>query len=236
MDGMSSTTIGRVVYDVVINQKWGLFRFQELVSEMPRECRRNIWDADRVTNVIRNKLQHKKVLVLIDDMDKLELVASLVRKHGWFIPGSRIVISARILNKTSLNVLDISFGQPKDRGNVLNVIFNEAEKANNGMFLDVACFLTEMDDDHVTRTVQSLFSDHLQAKSGMKVLINKSLIDISVNEHILPLQDLSDKCFTQKNLEEPRSHKKFLVRVLTSSLSLEGSVNLKTVSLTNFFC
>ncbi|KAJ9167399.1 hypothetical protein P3X46_022054 [Hevea brasiliensis] len=209
MDGMSSTTIGRVVYDAVIRQKWELFRFQELVSEMPRECSRNIWDADRVINVIRSKRQHKKVLVLLDDLDNLELVASLLRKHGWFIQGSRIVISARTPNKTILNVLDIRFGEPQGRENLFDASFNKAEKANNSMFLDIACFLKEMDDDHITRIVQSLVSGDLQAKSGTKFLISKSLIDISDNEYLLPLQDLSKKYFSQKNLEETRSHEKF---------------------------
>ncbi|WCJ34840.1 Disease resistance protein (TIR-NBS-LRR class) family [Euphorbia peplus] len=167
MDGMGRTTVARVVYDAVVNEKLGNERFRQVVSEMPKECIRYIWDTDAVINTIRKKMVHKKVLLLVDHVDTLEQVASLLMKHayGWVVPKSRIIVSASTPNKTILNVLDISFQVP--------------EATEHNISLDIACFVTEMDDSHVTRIIRSLVSTNLCTNSGIKVLINKSLINIS---------------------------------------------------------
>ncbi|XP_016646815.1 PREDICTED: probable disease resistance protein RPP1 [Prunus mume] len=43
--------------------------------------------------MIKEKLQHRKLLVIIDDVDKVEQLEALARSHDWFGPGSRIDIT-----------------------------------------------------------------------------------------------------------------------------------------------
>ncbi|XP_065847528.1 uncharacterized protein [Euphorbia lathyris] len=199
MDGMARTTIARVVYDAVVNnEKWGNGRFRELVCEIPKECTRYIWDIDTVINAIRKKMVHKKVLLLVDHVDTLEQVASLVRKHAHghdlVVPNIRIIVSATTPNKTILNALDISF--------------HILETTEPNLFLDIACFVMEMDDSHVTRIIRSLVSTNLCANNGMKVLINKTSINIEEPTSLDMLLDVggtgdssksSDSCWKIKN-------------------------------------
>ncbi|XP_050275040.1 TMV resistance protein N-like isoform X2 [Quercus robur] len=46
-------------------------------------------------NEIMEKLQHKKILLILDDVDKLVQVENLLGKCNWFASGSRIIITTR---------------------------------------------------------------------------------------------------------------------------------------------
>ncbi|ANM68757.1 Disease resistance protein (TIR-NBS-LRR class) family [Arabidopsis thaliana] len=52
--------------------------------------------------VVKQRLKHKKVLIVLDDVDNLELLKTLVGQTGWFGPGSRIIVTTqdRILLKS----------------------------------------------------------------------------------------------------------------------------------------
>ncbi|WCJ36860.1 Disease resistance protein (TIR-NBS class) [Euphorbia peplus] len=216
MDGMRRTTMARVVYDAVVNEKWGNDRFQELVCEMPKECSRYVWDIDTVINAIQKKMALKKVLLLVDHVDTLEQVASMVRKHAhrWVVPKSRIIVSASTPNKPILNALDINFHVP--------------ETTENNLFLDIACFVAEMDDSHVTRIIRSLVSTNLCTNSGMEVLINKTLINISDYDKPLNIEEptsldmLLDMCSTRDNNRLSESNSK------PKNRSTYGSVDKKS--------
>nr|AXU93650.1 RPP4/RPP5-like protein [Arabidopsis thaliana] len=42
--------------------------------------------------VVEQRLKHKKVLILLDDVDNLEFLKTLVGKVEWFGPGSRVIV------------------------------------------------------------------------------------------------------------------------------------------------
>ena len=44
---------------------------------------------------MEQRLKHKKVLIIIDDVDDLELLKTLVAQTGWFGIGSRIVVISK---------------------------------------------------------------------------------------------------------------------------------------------
>ncbi|PWA99313.1 NB-ARC domains-containing protein [Artemisia annua] len=46
-------------------------------------------------SMIKSRLCHKKVLIVLDDVDSLEQLESLVGSHDWFGDGSRIIITTR---------------------------------------------------------------------------------------------------------------------------------------------
>ena len=44
---------------------------------------------------IKSRLSRKKILLVLDDVDKLKQLEMLSGEHDWFGPGSRIIITAR---------------------------------------------------------------------------------------------------------------------------------------------
>nr|AXU93657.1 RPP4/RPP5-like protein [Arabidopsis thaliana] len=56
--------------------------------------------------VVEQRLKHKKVLILLDDVDNLEFLKTLVGKAEWFGPGSRIIVITQ--DKQLLKAHDIN--------------------------------------------------------------------------------------------------------------------------------
>ena len=52
-------------------------------------------DVDEGINVIKKKLRHKKVLIVVDDVDSLSQLKYLVPHRDWTGRGSRIIIMTR---------------------------------------------------------------------------------------------------------------------------------------------
>ncbi|XP_059665291.1 disease resistance protein RUN1-like [Cornus florida] len=110
--GIGKTTIARAVF----NRKSGEFESrcflanvreeskkhglvylqQKLLKGILKEGDLNISDVGHGINVIKRRLQHKKVLVVIDDVNSLEQLESLAGGNYWFGGfGSEIIITTR---------------------------------------------------------------------------------------------------------------------------------------------
>ena len=110
MGGIGKTTLARVVFRMVSNkfegccflpnvrevcEKDGLIPLQQqLIREILKESM-SIHDVDEGVFVIKNRLRHKRILLVLDDVNQLGQLKKLVGKHNWFGSGSRIIITTR---------------------------------------------------------------------------------------------------------------------------------------------
>ena len=108
---MGKTTLARVVY-YMVSKKFEACSFIENVREKSQKDRllflqqKLIYDILMETNLkikdeydgdlkVMNKVHHKRILLVLDDVDKLKQLKMLAGKHHWFVPGSRIIITTR---------------------------------------------------------------------------------------------------------------------------------------------
>ncbi|CAJ2635787.1 unnamed protein product [Trifolium pratense] len=129
--GIGKTTLSIAVYNLIADQfealcflenvrensnKHGLQHLQKiLLSETLGEKKIKLSSVKQGISIIKHRLQQKKVLLILDDVDKIEQLEALVGGSDWLGSGSRVIITSRDkhlfeshgVNRTyELNVLD----------------------------------------------------------------------------------------------------------------------------------
>ncbi|KAJ6858006.1 TMV resistance protein N isoform X1 [Populus alba x Populus x berolinensis] len=115
MPGIGKTTIAKVVFNQLckgfegscflsdINETSkqfnGLARLQkQLLRDILKQDVANFDCADRGKVLIKERLRHKRVLVVADDVAHLDQLNALMGERSWFGPRSRVIITTRDSN------------------------------------------------------------------------------------------------------------------------------------------
>ncbi|CAN6699777.1 unnamed protein product [Malus baccata var. baccata] len=110
MGGLGKTTVAKAIYNQIHPQfefkcfiadvrettsKHDLVDLQKKLISNILKKKHEISCVDEGIGLIKQQFRHRKILVIVDNIDKVEQLDAIVGSHDWFGPGSRIIITTR---------------------------------------------------------------------------------------------------------------------------------------------
>ncbi|KAK9938498.1 hypothetical protein M0R45_015231 [Rubus argutus] len=240
MGGIGKTTMVRVVYERISGEfelsflltnvrnsveKSGLLNLQKQLLSGIWTKKGDISDLHEGTAIIRRLLGHKKVLLILDDVNHSSHLKYLAGNQEWFGSGSRVLITTknehlliehgveRRLKAEELNYDDSLqlFSQKAFKRDYPEQDFLDLSKSamkyakdyeEKKIFLDIACFFNGEDKDRLTEV---LTSSDVSTIIGIQVLKERSLLTLSNGRlwmHDL-LREMGCEIVRRESLDEP---------------------------------
>ena len=147
-DGIGKTTFAQALYDKIACQFEGA-SFLANVGEVSKKdglyCLKKRLFCDillggenqettfhNIDDWLKNKLRHKKVLIILDDVNEMNQLQALAGGHDWFGRGSRIIITTKNKHLLYQHRVD-EFYEPKglDSREALQLFSNHANTKEN---------------------------------------------------------------------------------------------------------
>ncbi|XP_031380602.1 TMV resistance protein N-like isoform X2 [Punica granatum] len=112
MGGIGKTTLAKFVYNQIVdnfesnsflknirettrNPRGLQYLQSKLVSDILRREPEDYANVEEGINVLKERLRDKKVLILLDDVDRIDQIKAVAADVSWFKRGSRIMITTR---------------------------------------------------------------------------------------------------------------------------------------------
>lgn len=107
--GIGKTTLALSVYNSVAihfeslcfledvrenSKRYGLLYLQKILLSKT-VGREKLTGVKEGSSIIQHRLRQKKVLLVLDDVDKMEQLEAVAGRSNWFGPGSRVIITTR---------------------------------------------------------------------------------------------------------------------------------------------
>ncbi|KAL7588118.1 hypothetical protein Lser_V15G37380 [Lactuca serriola] len=90
------------------SNKDSLVRLQEkILCGVLKQKQVHIGRVEEGRHMIKDRLRHRKVLIVLDDVDNLEHLEELAGSHDWFGEGSRIIITTRDEHVLTAHKVDV---------------------------------------------------------------------------------------------------------------------------------
>jgi hypothetical protein len=112
MGGVGKTTIAKAIYNKIgrnfegrsflgnIREVWEqisgqIYLQEQLLFDICKETKTKIHSIESGKSVLKDKLFNKRVLVVLDDVSRIDQLNALCGSHKWLGSGSRIIITTR---------------------------------------------------------------------------------------------------------------------------------------------
>jgi len=83
---------------------------EELIFQIDEQFEENIPTIETRRVILKEKLRHKRVLLILDNVDKLDQLKALCGNREWFGPGSKIIITTRDRHLLKEHGVDYMYG------------------------------------------------------------------------------------------------------------------------------
>ncbi|KAF8035803.1 hypothetical protein BT93_C1737 [Corymbia citriodora subsp. variegata] len=162
MGGIGKTTLAKVIFNQISSRFHGcsfLFGVREatkdgkivqlqkqLLSELLNSKPVEIFDSDAGINQIKWRFRHKKVLIVLDDLDEWDQLSKLAAKGDWFGLGSKIIITTRNTNNLAIEEYKVYQMTELQHYHALQLFSKHAFRMDSPPhdYNDISCNITSM--------------------------------------------------------------------------------------------